>query len=263
MALALLFDGRGPTVEKAGRRIAKEQSARSRWTKSMNTQATIEKTQSWHSSNGRSIMETMVVVAIAAILGAVAVPQMISARRLIRSAALPREVVTQLRFAKQQAMSQRQAFTFQYDDSTKQIRIIDHNNNGNPNPACNVLGKDIVGDALYPDTACSVTVLTIPLGGGAVPAADISIGVPTGLSGVSTLDDTSTPTTVATGGKLNINFQPDGSVIDAAGNTVNYRTLFLYNNRLPTETAVAISVLGSAGRVKVWRYSSSVNKYAE
>jgi type II secretory pathway pseudopilin PulG len=229
----------------------------------MNTQATFEETQSWHSSSGRSIIETLVVVAIATVLGAVAVPQMITARRLMRSAALPREVVTQLRFAKQQAMSQRQAFTFQYDDSTKQIRIIDHNNNGNPNPACNVLGKNILADPSYPDTACSVTVLTIPLGGGAVPAADISIGVPSALSGVSTLDDTGTPTSLTSGGKLNINFQPDGSVIDTGGNPVSYRTLYLYNNRIPTQTAVAISVLGAAGRVKVWRYSSSVNKYAE
>lgn len=228
----------------------------------MNNKATIEKPQSWHSASGRSIIETLVVVTIAALLSAVAVPQMINARRLMRSTAMPREVVAQLRFARQQAMSQRQAFTFQYDDSTKKIRIIDHNNNDNPNPSCNVAGKDLLADSLYPDTACSVTVLTVPLGGGAVPAADISIGVPSGLSGVSTLDDTSSPT-LLTAGKLNINFQPDGSVIDINGNPVNYRTLFLYNNRVPTETAAAISVLGTAGRIKVWRYSSSVNKYAE
>jgi Tfp pilus assembly protein FimT len=263
MALALLFDGRGPTVEKAAEESRKSSQHDRGGPNLMNNQATIEKTQSWHSASGHSVIETLVVVAIAAVLGAVAVPQMIHARRLMRSAALPREVVAQLRFTKQQAMSQRQAFTFQYDDSTKQIRIIDHNNNGNPNPACNVLGKDIVADALYPDTACSVTVLTVALGGGAVPAADISIGVPSSLSGVSTLDDTSTPTSLTPGGKLNINFQPNGSVIDVNGNPVNNRTIFLYNNRVPTETAVAISVLGSAGRVKVWRYSSSVNKYAE
>jgi Tfp pilus assembly protein FimT len=228
----------------------------------MNTQATIKETQGWHSSSGTSVIETLVVIAISAVLGAVAVPQVISARRLMRSAALPREVVTQLRFAKQQAMSQRQAFTFQYDDSTKQIKIIDHNNNGNATTSCNVLGKDIVGDPSYPNTACSATVLTVPLGGGPVPAADISIGVPSGLPGsVSTLDDTTTQTSL-TAGKLNITFQPDGSVIDASGNPVN-RTLFLYNNRAANETAAAISVLGAAGRVKVWRYSSSVNKYAE
>ena len=227
----------------------------------MNTQATIEETQSWHSCRGNSVIETMVVVAIAAVLGAVAVPQMLSARRLMRSAALPREVVTQLRFAKQQAMSQRQAFTFQYDDSTKQISIIDHNNNGNPTSSCNVAGTVVLADSLYPNTTCSTTVLTVPLGSGAVPAADISVGIPSGLTGVSTLDDTTAPTSLAAS-KLNITFQPDGSVIDAAGNPVN-RTLFLYNNRVPMETAAAISVLGASGRVKVWRYSSSVNKYAE
>lgn len=227
----------------------------------MNTPAIIEKTQSWHSASGHSVVETLVVITIAAVLGAVAVPQMISSRRLMRSAALPREVVAQLRFAKQQAMSQRQAFTFQYDDSTKQIKIIDHNNNGNATSTCNVAGTTILADSLYPNTTCSTTVLTVPLGGGAVPAADISIGVPSGLTGVSTLDDTTTPTAL-TASKLNVTFQPDGSVIDAAGNPVN-RTLFLYNNRVPTQTAVAISVLGTAGRVKVWRYSSSVNKYAE
>jgi type II secretory pathway pseudopilin PulG len=227
----------------------------------MNNQATIEKPQNWHSASGTSMIETLVVVTIATLLGVVAVPQMIHARRLMRSAAMPREVVAQLRFAKQQAMSQRQAFTFQYDDSTKQINIIDHNNNGNPTSSCNVAAAAILADSLYPNTACSSTVLTVPLGGGAVPAADISLGVPSGLSGVSTLDDTTTPTSLIAS-KINITFQPDGSVIDAAGNPVN-RTLFLYNNRIPTETAVAISVLGAAGRVKVWRYSSSVNKYAE
>lgn len=229
----------------------------------MNTQATTNKTQGWHLSSGVSLIESLVVVAIAAVLTAVAVPQVISARRLMRSSALPREVATQLRFARQQAMSQRQAFTFQYDDSTKQIRIIDHNNNGNPTAACNIAGKDIVADPLYPNTACSTTVLSVPLAGtnGSLPSYELSFGVPTGLSGVSTLDDTTTPT-VLTAGRLNINFQPDGSVIDAAGNPVN-RTLFLYNNRAATYTAAAISVLGTGGRVKVWRYSSSANKYAE
>ncbi len=228
----------------------------------MNSKATIEKPQSWHSASGQSVIETLVVIAIASVLGAVTLPQIISARRLMRSAALPREIVTQLRFAKQQAMSQRQAFTFQYDDSTKQIRIIDHNNNGNTTSSCNVAGTAVLADSLYPNTTCSTTVLTVPLGSGAVPAADITIGVPTGLPGAaSTLDDATTPTSL-TASKLNITFQPDGSVIDVNGNPVN-RTLFLYNNRAANETAVAISVLGAAGRVKVWRYSTSVNKYAE
>src|SRR5438477_6778560 len=107
MALPLLIDGRGPTVEKAAEGSQRSSQHDRGGPNLMNTQATIEETQSWHSSSGRSIIETLVVVTIAAVLGAAVVPQMISARRMMRSAALPREVVAQLRFAKQQAMSQR------------------------------------------------------------------------------------------------------------------------------------------------------------
>ena len=75
-----------------------------------------ERNHARHSELGRSILETLAVVSIAAILASVTLPQIISARRLMRSAALPRQIMTQLRFARQQAISQRQVFTFQYDD---------------------------------------------------------------------------------------------------------------------------------------------------
>jgi Tfp pilus assembly protein FimT len=205
----------------------------------------------WQSESGTSVIEVLAVVAIAAILTAVAVPQMISSRRLIRSASLPREIATQLRFARQQAMSQRQAFTFQYDDSTKQITIIDHQ----------AAGAGLFTATGYPNTAGSQTALTVPLGGGGgLPASEISFGVPTGIS-VTSLDDTSTPTTL-TSSKLTITFQPNGTVVDANDNPVN-RTLFFYNNKVPNETACAISVLGSAGRIKIWRYTASASKYVE
>jgi Tfp pilus assembly protein FimT len=213
--------------------------------------AQVGKTQSWHSHSGRSIVEVLAVVAIASILTAVAVPQVISARRMIRSASLPREIATQLRYARQQAMSQRQAFTFQYDDAAKQITIIDHQ----------ATGVTLLTASGYPNTANSITALTVPVGGGGgLPASEISFGVPPGLS-APTLDDTSTPTSLASN-KLTITFQPDGTVQDANGNYVN-RTLFLYNNKIPNQTACAISVLGSAGRIKIWRYTASASKYVE
>src|ERR1700686_198594 len=146
--------------------------------------AQVAKAQGWHSNNGRSMIEVLAVVAIASILTAVAVPQVISARRLIRSASLPREIATQLRYARQQAMSQRQAFTFQYDDAAKQITIIDHQ----------ASGFALLSASGYPNTAGSTIALTVPVGGGGgLPASEISFGVPTGLS-VTSLDDTSTPT---------------------------------------------------------------------
>ena len=209
------------------------------------------KAQGWHSNSGTSMVEMLAVVAIATILTAVAVPQLISSRRMIRSASLPREIATQLRFARQQAMSQRQAFTFQYDDSAKQITIIDHQ----------ASGYTLLSASGYPNTAGSLTALTVPLGGGGgLPASEISFGVPSGIT-VTSLNDTSTPTALVSN-KLTITFQPDGTVRDANNNFVN-RTLFFYNNKIPNQTACAISVLGSAGRIKIWRYTASASAYVE
>jgi len=219
-----------------------------------------ERNHARHSELGRSILETLAVVSIAAILTSVTLPQIISARRLMRSAALPRQIMTQLRFARQQAISQRQVFTFQYDDSTKQIKIIDHNNSNNANPSCNVTGLQILADAGYPDTACATTVLQMPLGDGSLPTSELSFGIPAGII-VTSLADNSTPTSLVSN-KLNITFQKDGTVVDVNGNSANH-TLFFYNNRVPNQTAAAISVLGTAGRIKVWRYDTSAQKYAE
>ena len=72
-----------------------------------------------------------------------------------------------------------------------------------------------------------------------------------------------TPLTPAgAGGKLNITFQNDGSVIDTLGIPVD-RAMFLFNNLAAQSTASAVSVVGASGRVKVWRYSLNGNKYVE
>ena len=213
--------------------------------------AQVAKAQGWHSNSGISMVEVLAVVAVATILTVVAIPQVISARRMIRSASLPREIATQLRYTRQQAMSQRQAFTFQYDNTTKQITIIDHQ----------AAGAALLSASGYPNTANSITAVRIPLGaGGGLPASEISFGVPTGIN-ITSLGDTSTPTALSSG-KLTITFQPDGTVVDANGNYVN-RTLFFYNNKIPNQTACAISVLGSAGRIKIWRYTASASAYVE
>lgn len=217
----------------------------------MKAQVARRKARSWHSHSGRTMVEVLAVVAIATILTAVAVPQIISARRLIRSASLPREIASQLRYARQQAMSQRQAFTFVYNDSTKQISIIDHQ----------TTGTSVLSASGYPNTTGSVNALTIPVaGGGGLPSSEVTFGVPTGITN-TTLGDTSTPTALVAN-QLTVTFQPDGTVLDANGNATN-RTLFFYNNKVPNETAFAISILGTAGRIKIWRYTTSASAYVE
>ena len=92
------------------------------------------------------MIELLVVVAVIAVLTGSAVPAMINQRRLLRSNSVGREIMAQMRFARQLAMSDRHAVTFEYNDTTKQIRIINHHNNHSlkdPDPilvAC-ILGR--------------------------------------------------------------------------------------------------------------------------
>lgn len=206
---------------------------------------------------GFSLIELLVVVGLATILTAIAVPQMISQRRLVRSIAITRELMTQMRYARQLAMSQsgatpsgtlrRVAFTFQYDDTTKQMKVI------GPIPA----GTAALTDSLYPNNAGSSTIVATYLSQGGIAATHISSGVPTGMpSFPSSVDGISAAS--LNGGKLNVTFQPDGSVIDTAGNPID-RALFIYNNQASQATASAITVRGSSGRVKIWRYTVNAN----
>ena len=210
--------------------------------------------------SGHSTIETLMVLTIAAILVSVAVPQMLSARRLIRASSMAREIATQLRFARQQAMTQRQAVTFQYDNSTKTVKIYDHNNTNNATAACNITGVQVLSATGYPNTACTTVVTTVPLATG-TGASELTYGIPTGITN-TTLDDGNTLTALSSSGLVNITFQTDGTVVDNTG-AFTTATLFFYNSQVPTQTASAISVLGTAGRIKVWRYSTSASKFAE
>jgi Tfp pilus assembly protein FimT len=209
---------------------------------------------------GRSIVETMMVLTIAGIITSVAVPQMIGARRLMRASSIAREIATQMRFARQQAMTQRQAFTFQYDNTTKTVKIFDHNNNNNANVACNMTGQAVLTASGYPNTVCTTVVATIPIATGA-NASELTYGIPIAITN-TTLDDGNTLTALSGSGLVNVTFQPEGTVIDSANNYAT-ASLFFYNSQLPTQTASAISILGAAGRIKVWRYNTSASKFAE
>lgn len=208
------------------------------------------KTPRQTTAHGFTLIELVVALSIAAVFTAIALPQLTASRRLSRLAAIPKQVSTQLRLARQQAMSQRRAVTFQYDKLTQKIVTIVHPN----------AGTAVLTASNYPNTSGSTQLSAVEMAGGGVSTSEISYGIPSGLP-TTALGDGSILTPLANN-KVNITFQPDGSVINAAGLPINV-SLFFYNSLSPKETASAVSVLGSSGRVKIWRYSTSANLYAE
>ena len=228
-----------------------------------------------NSNRGFSLIELLLVLTIAAILSAVAIPVMVAQRRLLRSAAVTREIMTQLRYTRQLSISTRQSITFRYDDATKQITIINQNNNhlqlADPVfPGCFRSRTQTLVAAGFPMVpGCSRVVLSIPLTQGGLTASEISYGIPAGSAlplgapAIPTiaLDDNIVMTPLASG-KLDITFQADGSVVDALGIPLN-RAMFLYNNKAALATTSAISVLGASGRVKAWRYTPVGNHFVE
>jgi hypothetical protein len=192
----------------------------------------------------------LIVIALIGAVSSMALPQLIAERRLSRSVGVTREILTQLRLTRQLAMSQRQAFTFQYDNVAKQISVIDHNSN---------LGGPMLIDPSYPNTAGSRVVSATPLADAGL-SSEITYGIPAGLPTAALGDGIAM--TPLFNNKLTITFQPDGSVIDSAGDPQG-RAIFLYNNRASQGTASAISIMGPSGRVKIWRYNASANLYAE
>lgn len=236
------------------------------------------------SDKGFSAIELLMVTVVVGVITAVAVPQMIQQRRLLRSNGVIREIATQMRYARQLAMSQQQAVTFQYDNVAKQIRIIDHNND----PADFRSGTAVLVASGYPRTTIPAQVVsTVSLAQGGLVASEISYGIPTtstGLpAGASTiptgpLGDGISMTALDTNKRVNITFQADGSVINPAGIPVGPtppagiavsqgipmdQALFIFNSNAAQSTAAAISVMGASGRIKVWRYKVNANKYEE
>jgi prepilin-type N-terminal cleavage/methylation domain-containing protein len=202
---------------------------------------------------GMSLIELLIVFCMIGIIAAAALPQLIASRRLVRSAAIPRQILAEMRLARQRAITQQQAFTVQYDDVNKQIIVINHQ----------ASGAALFDDPNYPNTAGSISDHVIALSGSGISPAEIVYDIPASLPATAqgSLDD-GVARTKLTNNQVSVTFQPSGSVIDRNGNPAN-KALFLYNSNDPDNTACAVSILGAAGRVKTWTYSSSANKYVE
>jgi prepilin-type N-terminal cleavage/methylation domain-containing protein len=216
--------------------------------------------ESGQRSRGFSLVELVIVTAVMGVLCAIAIPQMITQRRLFRTSAVSREITGQIRYARQLAMSTRSAYTFQYDHTNRRLRII------GPIPR----GAGALADSKYPNNTGSSVILTVPLTQTGLPSEELEEGIPTTSTGLPEGAQTIPTTALADGisrtalssGHLNITFQPDGGIIDSTGAPTN-KALFFFNNKAAQETASAISIMGSSGRIKIWRYATNGNSYVE
>lgn len=187
---------------------------------------------------GFSLPELMVVLLILAILAVLALPQIISSQRMFRYSGMQRQIVSSLRDARQQAMSQRKPITFQYDDRNART-VIYGGSYGNLGDSKNIVAE---------------------MSGFGLEAADLKYGIPGGVP-TTPLGDGTTLTALS-GRKVEITFQADGSVIDVANNPSD-TALFFFHRQYKKETAFAVSILGAGGRVKFWRYDTGARKYVE
>jgi prepilin-type N-terminal cleavage/methylation domain-containing protein len=189
-------------------------------------------------ASGFSAVELIIVLLIISILIVIALPQIITSRRLVRFSNLQRQVTTTLREARQEAVSQRLSITVRYDDTNKRMLVYGGKFGGIGTP--NNLLVNFADEGLV--------------------SGEIMYGKPAGASAAALGDGSNIETLVA--GKAEVTFQADGTVVDASNNPQN-KALFFFDSQSPAGVAFAVSVLGAGGRVKIWRYSSGTNSYVE
>ncbi len=202
------------------------------------TKRTNNKREIFKAQKGFSMPELLIVLLVISILAVLALPQILSSRELFRFAGMQRELVTQLREARQQAMSQRKPITLLYEHTQR---------------------KTVLYGGSYGSLGDSNNFVFMFDTSGVV-RDDIEYGRPS-FAPPSALSD-GTNLTNLSGNMVEVTFQADGSVVDASDNPVD-SALFFYHKQHKSRTAFAVSILGAGGRIKLWRYSQGVNAYVE
>ena len=187
---------------------------------------------------GFGLLELLIIVLVIAIIGVLALPRIMSSRRISQMSEAQKQIVSALREARQQAVSQKKQIVFYYDDTNKNI---------------------IIGGGSFGDIGNAGNKI-VPIAGNSLSPRDIVYGQSINATS-TTLGDGSTSAPL-TDNKIKIIFQSDGSVADENENIEN-QALFFYNPKSSEESAFAVSILGIGGRVKAWQYNKQEKSYAE
>jgi type IV fimbrial biogenesis protein FimT len=133
-------------------------------------------------NKGFTLVEIMVVIAIMAILGAIAAPNLrgFMAQKRLKGAA--RQVMSDMMWARMQAVSQNNRFKVTFVNSSQYSIVDDNNNNGTADTGETVVTKDIHPD--YQDVSLSANGAVVFFPGGNAFGATFTLSNSMGSKGV-------------------------------------------------------------------------------
>lgn len=187
-------------------------------------------------SRGFTLLELLFVLGIMAVLGGMAVVQVAQMRDSSRGDAAMRIVISQLNQAREMAITQRRYMRVTFDVASNQVSVVRE------------------------DTTVTTTVLSTVVSEGGAVIAQIA-GVPDtpdafGKTAVTCFTSANGTFASATGNNQVIKFSPDGTLVDWNGAVAN-GTVFTAVPNIPM-SARAVTVLGSTGRVRGYRWNTKV-----
>jgi prepilin-type N-terminal cleavage/methylation domain-containing protein len=182
---------------------------------------------------GFTLVETMVVTAIAGILTGIAVVQISSSRQGLTGDGAMRVVLSQFNQAKEQAITQRRNMRISFTGTN----TIDVCREEVPSGTCTAIssvpfesGLTFLRPASVPDLAPSTTELASVASPHLSTSPAVAFGDPT----------------------TQMRFAPDGTLVDQDGIAVNGTVFVALSNQLLSARAVA--VFGSTGRIRGYRW---------
>jgi prepilin-type N-terminal cleavage/methylation domain-containing protein len=188
--------------------------------------------------HGYTLVETMMVLGVIGILSAMAVVQVGTSRNGAKGDAAMRVVLSQMNQAREIAITQRRYVRVTFDAAANQVCIVRE------------------------DTTSTTTTLALVPFEGAVKFSLIT-GLPDtpdafGKTTATTFTSSSGTFASACGSTSVAKFTPDGTLVDWNGRTANGSVFLAIPNI--GESARAVTVLGSTGRVRGYRWNGTTWK---
>lgn len=176
------------------------------------------------SARGFSALEMLLIVAIMGVLSAVAGLQMVTARPAMKGDGALRMVMSQIRMARELAITQRRYMRVTFIDPD----VIEIRREEVPGPSTTIVSTTMIEGGVY---------------------YSLIDGVP------DTPDMFGRTSAVHFGSVTNIKFSPDGTLVNQDGQSIN-GSVFLAMPEAE-RSARAITILGSTGRVRGYRWDGN------